>query len=1163
MKLVRLVVARLPGIAERLELLPAAGRVSVVVGPNASGKTSLIRALAALVQHSPDNRPVDIEAEFHDGEHRILGRAIGQARTWWRDGNEIARPDWPDADQLGAYLIRAEQLADAGATERQFSETLRQVMAGGYDLDALAGAAPFEKPARPRKLAGEYSDAGQRLQKLESGHAELAAEIDRLEALRSKHRESIEAQRRLQVRKRALELLDLERKLAATRQALNAFPEGIERLDGSEIERLERLDREMALCRQRLERTRESRAEAQQLLAESGITNIESLEAFATDLADLRQQLQAHERRLQERRQQCRDLKRARQTAARGVGRLTLENGKRAEDRIILDHDALDNLERLAARVRGTQTGVDGLERELAWRGRQTADRETLADLQSAIDALRAWLAVPPPTAVGWTVWSLLLASACGAAAWLALELDRPLHGAIAAAAGLMPLSQLVALAARTWRSAQQRARLAATALENPARWRRAEVNRRLQQLETHLAEQLRRQSEAERAAELGTELETARERLNSEWRQLKMAAKRLRIRPEWVLETTGQLRLHALLELRETEGQLERTRGALRDLERQQAELVEEIRATFEPAGCRAPAAIDADSIGHFLNRLGPKLGEARSARDTLENSSLRIRELEDELDKLIADRNTVLDEAGLEDPGLDDPGLDDDTNFGGAGEDADDAARRIILRDRLRQLKDWNRLSDELRGLESARRLALEALGEDPDLRDMARARDEAALLQLGEALAASAEQRDALAERIATIESEHKAALEQRELERLNTERERIRAELEQALEARRDAEAAQFLIERARTGFSRQHQPALFSRARNLFARMTHTRFELTFDGHSFGARDRTMAEQRSIAELSTATRIQLLLALRLAWIDEAERDGPGLPIFLDDVLATTDPERYRAVVEAVQELVRAGRQVIYLSSQPTDAQAWKHFAGEPAPKIIELAPITDESLAFELPEAVPSPDPELNAEDWAEQAGVARLDPWRGSEAVDLFHLSRDRLAALVALRNFGVITLGQFEHARELALELPIEDEAAKRLDKRGRAVHAWLQRWRRGHVPPVPARQLTQSGAVSPTFIERVIALNRDLGGNPAELVEALRNGAVSGFRRKKTDELEQELAAAGLLDRPQAAPTDAELIDTLARDGELDAEDAAKLHRWLQAALAGSSAV
>jgi len=1146
MKLVRLVVARLPGIAERLELLPAAERVSVVVGPNASGKTSLIRALAALVQRNPDNRPVDIEAEFRDGEHQIKGRAIGQARNWWRDGNEVPAPDWPDADQLGAYLIRAEQLADAGAAERQFSETLRHVMAGGYDLDALAGSAPFEKPARPRKLAGEYSDAGHQLQKLESGHAELAAEIDRLEALRSRHRESIEAQRRQQVRKRALELLDLERKLAAARQALNAFPDGMQRLDGSEIEQLERLDREIEQCRQRLERTRASRAEAQRLLAGSGITHIESLEAFATDLADRRQQLQAHERRLQELRQQCRDLKRARRTAALGVGRLSPENGKRTEDSIILDYEALNDLERLAARVRGTQTNVDALERELAWRGRQAADPETLADLQSGIDALRAWLATPPSTAVGWMLWGLLLTTVCGVAAWLALVLDRPLHAGIAAATGLMPLSQLAALAARARRSAQHRARLAATALEGPARWRRAEVNQRLQQLGTRLADQLRRRSEAERAEELTAELETARERLNSEWRQLKMAAERLQIRPEWVLETTGQLRLHALLELRETEGRLERTRGALRDLERQHTKLADEIRTTFETAGSRTPAAIDADSIGHFLNRLGPKLGEARSARDTIENAGLRMRELEDELGKLTTNRNAVLDAAGL----------DGDQNSGGADEERDDAAKRATLRDRLRQLEDWNRLNDELRGLERARRLALEALEEDPDLRDMACARDEAALLQLGEALATSAEQRDTLAERIATIESEHKAALEQRALERQNTERERIRAELEQALEARRDAEAAQFLIERARTGFSRQHQPALFSRARNLFARMTHTRFELTFNGHSFAARDRAMAENRSIAELSTATRIQLLLALRLAWIDEAERDGPGLPVFLDDVLATTDPERYRAVVEAVQELVRAGRQVIYLSSQPADAQAWKHFSGEPAPKVIELAPITDESLAFELPDAGPSPDPRLNPEDWAEQAGVARLDPWRGSEAVELFHLSRDRLEALVALRNFGVITLGQFEHARELALELPIDEEAAESLDNRVRAVRAWLHRWRRGHVPPVPGDELTQSNAISETFIEPVSALNRELGGNARALIDALRDGRVARFRSDKIDQLEAHLGAGGYLDDKQA-PADAELIDALARIGELDADQAARLHRWLEAAL------
>ena len=159
----------------------------------------------------------------------------------------------------------------------------------------------------------------------------------------------------------------------------------------------------------------------------------------------------------------------------------------------------------------------------------------------------------------------------------------------------------------------------------------------------------------------------------------------------------------------------------------------------------------------------------------------------------------------------------------------------------------------------------------------------------------------------------------------------------------MDAHLDAEAAQLLIERARAGYHKTHQPALFTRAGRLFGRMTRTRYELTFDDGRFGAFDQAMGERRQIGELSTATRIQLLLALRLAWIEETERDGPGLPVFLDEVLATTDPERYRAVVEAVQEIVAGGRQVIYLSSQPADAQAWQRFAGEPAPEIIELAP----------------------------------------------------------------------------------------------------------------------------------------------------------------------------------------------------------------------------
>jgi len=1133
MKLVRLTVDKLPGIEDRLELAPSPDRASVVVGPNASGKTSLIRALAALLQRRPDNRPVQIEAEFVDGEHRIKGSAIGQARTWSLDGVGVDRPDWPGDEQLAAYLIRADELADAGSTEQQFSDALRRVMAGGFDLDALARTSPFEKPPGPKKLAREFDQTERALQALEARHAELAADIDGLESLREQQRESIEAQRRLQAQKRALELLGLEQQMAAARQALARFPEGMHRLDGREGERLARLDEEIEQRRQRLRRTRQNRAEAARTLAGIGIEDIDTLEAFAADLAEHRQQLQALERKLADTRQQYRDLQRARETAARRAGHLE------AEGTNTLDEAALDGLEKLAERVRGTQANIEALEREIGWRGRHAPDPDELADLAAGISELRDWLASPSVSPAGWILWGLLLAGAAGAAGWAWLELHRPLLAMIAAAGGLMPISHLALLASRAIRSSRHRHRFGTTSLDPPARWRRSEVALRLQQLEARLAERLRQKSEAERSDELIAELERAKASLESERRQLEMAADRLQVRTEWVMETSGQLRLRALLELRAAEGHLEQTRGALADRDREIDALVERIRTGFEQASQQAPSEINGETLGSFLNRLNPRIMDARSARDSIDNAGARLGELEDEIERHEADRRALFANAGL---------ADDD------GRDHRD--QRDALRDRLGRLDEWRDLRDELAGTEKARGVHLEALSQDRDLLEMAEARDEAGLVQLGERLAADADRRDALAERIATIESERKAALEQRELERLNAERERLRTELEKSLESHRDAEAAQLLIARARTGYSRQHQPALFTRARELFARMTRTRFELTFDGDRFAARDQAMAEHRSIAELSTATRIQLLLALRLAWIDEAERDRPGLPIFLDEVLATTDPERYRAVVEALQALVRSGRQVIYLSSQPADAQAWQRFAGEPAPEIIELATNTHDAFDFELPEAPTCPAPDLEADEWAEQAGVARLQPWRGGEALELFHLLRDRLEDLNALRAFGVITLGQFEHARELALGLPIEDDTAQLLDRRIRAARAWLERWRRGHVPPVSTRDLVDSDAISETFIESVGTLNRELGGDARALVEALRDGRVARFRSDKTDQLEAHLAAAGFLDDKQA-PGRAEFIDTLARAGDLDNAHAVRLQRWLQAAL------
>ena len=113
MKLVRLTIRALPGLHRTLELAPAADRVCIVLGPNASGKTSLLRALGLLLDPDPKSAPIDLEAEFSDGESTIRGRALGPTRNWRVDGTEVERPDWPGPGTLSAYLVRADALGAA------------------------------------------------------------------------------------------------------------------------------------------------------------------------------------------------------------------------------------------------------------------------------------------------------------------------------------------------------------------------------------------------------------------------------------------------------------------------------------------------------------------------------------------------------------------------------------------------------------------------------------------------------------------------------------------------------------------------------------------------------------------------------------------------------------------------------------------------------------------------------------------------------------------------------------------------------------------------------------------------------------------------------------------------------------------------------------------
>src|SRR5690606_37194719 len=110
---------------------------------------------------------------------------------------------------------------------------------------------------------------------------------------------------------------------------------------------------------------------------------------------------------------------------------------------------------------------------------------------------------------------------------------------------------------------------------------------------------------------------------------------------------------------------------------------------------------------------------------------------------------------------------------------------------------------------------------------------------------------------------------------------------------------------------------------------------HGRYELRLDQQDepeFTAFDEVDRLERRLEELSSGTRVQLLLAVRVAFVEQQEQ-GVMLPLLLDEVLGNSDDERARAIMAAAVELAREGRQVFYFTAQADEVVRWGALAAE--------------------------------------------------------------------------------------------------------------------------------------------------------------------------------------------------------------------------------------
>ena len=172
------------------------------------------------------------------------------------------------------------------------------------------------------------------------------------------------------------------------------------------------------------------------------------------------------------------------------------------------------------------------------------------------------------------------------------------------------------------------------------------------------------------------------------------------------------------------------------------------------------------------------------------------------------------------------------------------------------------------------------------------------------------------------------------------RIGADLEVLKSELEEQIDRYLLVHLAERVLDRVTDRYARENQPALLQHTSELFARVTegrHLRVVVQPETRTLATVDRN-GQLRSPADLSSGTREQLFLALRLAYIlDYCDRSEP-LPVIMDDVLVNFDDTRAAASLAALRDAARH-TQVILLTCHRREVDLTRSVA--PEARIVEL------------------------------------------------------------------------------------------------------------------------------------------------------------------------------------------------------------------------------
>lgn len=1076
-------------------------RVNVVYGPNAAGKTTLARALKLILWPDDDGYGhVDLSGRFDlDGDPWDV-ESEGRRTLYRVAGREAARPPLPDLPP-SCYLLTLEELLRETGTD-EFAIRIRLQAGGGYDVRKAAEALGFRpKPPGSGGKTSAVKNAREKRKAVEIAQRSLQDRQRNLSDLERQLEEARIARNRIHLLDLAIEYHKAREKAQAARLQKEAFPAVLDRLQGNELARLEELRRDRDAAVEALSEA-EASIDRAKLLIEQNILPEEGLEDGL--LKSLKERLQC--------------LKNA-ETERDSLEESVSASKKRRDDawekingavdpslaaKLTPDHlRILRDLAEKSDRVQGKKAAFEELHSLVGANDADALNKER-DRLLLARQALIQWLQAPDPsvsrslkTAAILLGISLVVLAAVGV--WLALAgnlvgyaaLGVAILIAIAAAFRVMKQAKNDGDAIR----AHSRKSFESTHLAGHANWDAASVAERLDQV---LEEAAKVGLGLEKAA-LWTSKKAEREDLERQRFDLERDRERLLeatgLQPDFTTVQLWYLVEH-LLAWQRADAEVKALETRLDVILRRIGETLQDLNWDFVRFGL-AEAKDAAGAAGH-IDTLTNADRDLKDARNRLESSvrereraEARLKEIQGRIERLFEELDLAPE---------------------------DDQA----LQDLLSQFEEYNRAKDTVRETGAVFQEAETRLKEMHGFTEELLQRDLTSLENELYEQTKVADGYDDLNRQIAEIRAEVKMAEDGNDLLLADAELAQVVEALRQEREKSCLAVAGHVLAEYVYEQTRDLDLPEVFHRARELFYAFTKHRYRLEMNGEGFYAFDRERNCDLALDQLSSSTRIQLLLAVRVAFLELQER-GYRLPLLLDETLANSDDQRAEEIIHTILQLGNE-RQVFYFTAQQDEVAKWQSLDTRGQCCFVNLKQPAESRFRGkdELTGLVTAP-PSPNGDSHDEYGRRISVPPWSPHSSPGSLHLWYviDDVTLLVRLLTIGYQTWGPLLAALEAgeAARLGIDDRHSERLRIIGHALDTYCEAWKIGRGKPVDRYVLLQSNAVSDRFIDEVADLCKKCNGDAAELIVRLEAREVQGFGSKKIENLRDYFEENGFI--------------------------------------------